>query len=170
MTSNEKDSPHAFTDIKNKLQCHIQMTAGKQKDIANRMQAFENHVKQQSAKLMANKDDQDDASPSCTEHQPKQWSNDMPEHINTTHSRSQILRGCSDTVKEEANKRRISQSASSWEGQPNDMQKNGKINETEHPKNESQTNTWQCPICKDFFLYYEEAMAHRCLSKQRTCC
>ena len=100
------------------------MTVGKQKDIANRMQALENYVKQQSANLIANKDDQDDASPSCTEHQPKQWSNDMPEHINTTHSRSQILRGGSGMEKEEANKPRISQSASSWEGQPNDTQTN----------------------------------------------
>ena len=92
---------------------------------------------------MANKDDHDDACPSCTEHQLKQWSNDMPEHINTSHSRSQILRGGSGMEKEEANKPRISQSASSWEGQPNDTQTKGKRHETEHPKNESPNDTWQ---------------------------
>ena len=33
------------------------------------------------------------------------------------------------------------------------------------PKYEDHSQTWQCPICKKGFMYYGEAMAHRCSSK-----
>ena len=37
--------------------------------------------------------------------------------------------------------------------------------ERKQVQNGDQPPTWQCPICKENFLYFEEAIAHRCSSK-----
>ena len=93
MKYNDNDDSNTYTDLKNKLQNHIQMTAGKQRDIANRVQAFENLVKQQSASITVNNDGQSDTNPLNSMHQFKCWNNGMMRPTSATSSKLQTPRG-----------------------------------------------------------------------------
>ena len=157
MSNTKTHQMDIVTELQSKLQTHIQITAGNQRDMTNRILAVEHQLQIQKSSSPKHRkgaitkcdtvkpstpqyadEDALERSDSCMEHQKDNKQRD------TTH---------------------MSGSASSWEGQSTQSGQGNTVLGPSLSPSQNESHTRQCPICKKSFLYFGEAMVHRCSSK-----